>query len=193
MKRTVDQSALKVNQTFIIGLLLLAYLLDAIWLLCLLSTQSPGRTWLRPQPASLIAAHKARRMIVMFWERLMIMGLLTLAATGAFLLFKQGQLRQINFKALAVAGGQPTLLYFRSDSCGTCPTQSRYLDQLMAGENGRFTIQSIDVDTEPDTAKQYGVMTLPTTMILDANGRVQEINYGLTPPHKLEQQISLVV
>ena len=32
MNRKVDQSALKVNQTFIIGLLLLAYLLDAIWL-----------------------------------------------------------------------------------------------------------------------------------------------------------------
>lgn len=32
MDRKVDQSALKVNQTFIIGLLLLAYLLNAAWL-----------------------------------------------------------------------------------------------------------------------------------------------------------------
>jgi hypothetical protein len=32
MDRKVDQSALKVNQAFIIGLLLLAYLLDAAWL-----------------------------------------------------------------------------------------------------------------------------------------------------------------
>lgn len=32
MPRQVDQSALKVNQAFIIGLLLLAYLLDAVWL-----------------------------------------------------------------------------------------------------------------------------------------------------------------
>mgnify|MGYP001476274009 FL=1 len=32
MDRKVDQSALKVNQAFIIGLLLLAYVLDSVWL-----------------------------------------------------------------------------------------------------------------------------------------------------------------
>ncbi|MCB8985769.1 MAG: DUF4395 domain-containing protein [Ardenticatenaceae bacterium] len=32
MDRKVDQSALKVNQAFIIGLLLLAYALDSVWL-----------------------------------------------------------------------------------------------------------------------------------------------------------------
>jgi hypothetical protein len=32
MSRKVDQSALKVNQGFIIGLLLLAFVLDAVWL-----------------------------------------------------------------------------------------------------------------------------------------------------------------
>ena len=62
----------------------------------------------------------------------------------------------------------------------------------MAGGNGRFTLQSIDVDSQPDKAKEYGVMTLPTTMIIDANGRVKEINYGLTPSHKLQKQLSLV-
>lgn len=35
MDRKVDQSALKVNQAFIIGLLLLAYLLDSVWLVAL--------------------------------------------------------------------------------------------------------------------------------------------------------------
>ncbi|HRQ39223.1 MAG TPA: DUF4395 domain-containing protein [Chloroflexota bacterium] len=35
--RKVDQSALKVNQAFIIGLLLLAFLLDAVWLVALVA------------------------------------------------------------------------------------------------------------------------------------------------------------
>lgn len=35
--RKVDQSALKVNQAFIIGLLILAFLLDAIWLVALVA------------------------------------------------------------------------------------------------------------------------------------------------------------
>ena len=129
----------------------------------------------------------------MLLERLLIIGILTVMGTGAFLVFKQWQLNRINQGTTAFAGGKPVLLYFRSDSCGTCPTQSRYLDKLMAGENGRYTIQSINVDTEPDKAKQYGVMTLPTTMILDTSGQVKEINYGLTPSHKLEKQLSLAI
>jgi hypothetical protein len=35
MPRKVDQSALKVNQGFIIGLLLLAFVLDSVWLVVL--------------------------------------------------------------------------------------------------------------------------------------------------------------
>ncbi|MCL4265040.1 MAG: DUF4395 family protein [Anaerolineae bacterium] len=35
--RKVDQSALKVNQAFIIGLLVLAFLLDAVWLVVLVA------------------------------------------------------------------------------------------------------------------------------------------------------------
>ena len=37
-ERKVDQSALKVNQAWIIGLLLLAYVLDAVWLVAVVGT-----------------------------------------------------------------------------------------------------------------------------------------------------------
>lgn len=37
MDRKIDQSALKVNQAFIIGLLLLAFVLDAVWLVALVA------------------------------------------------------------------------------------------------------------------------------------------------------------
>lgn len=128
----------------------------------------------------------------MILERLLIIAILSLVGTGAFVVFKQGHLRRVNVNARAFAGGQPTLLYFRSDTCAACPTQSRYVENLVQGGNGRFTLQSIDVDSQPDKAKEYGVMTLPTTMIIDANGQVKEINYGLTPSHKLQKQLSLV-
>jgi thioredoxin 1 len=128
----------------------------------------------------------------MFLERLFVICLFAIITVFAFVLFKQMQIRRINFATSGFVGGQPTLLYFRSDSCGTCPAQARYLDQLVDKENGRFAIQSIDVDIEPEKAKQYGVMTLPTTMILDTTGQVKEINYGLTPSHKLQKQLALV-
>ncbi|MCA9875636.1 MAG: thioredoxin family protein [Anaerolineales bacterium] len=134
----------------------------------------------------------------MIWERVLIILLLGLVGTGAYTAFKQLHLRRVNGRQpVAAASGQPTLLYFRSEACAACPTQSRYLAQVMgSGEggegNGRFTLQQIDVDANPDQARQYGIMTLPTTMLLDAAGKVREINYGLTPPHKLQQQLKTI-
>lgn len=129
----------------------------------------------------------------MFVERLLVIGFLTLVLTSVYLLFKQMQMHRINLRASTFVAGQPTLLYFRSDTCGTCPTQARYLDQLADKGNGRFAIQHINVDREPEKAKKFGVMTLPTTMILDTTGQVKEINYGLTPSYKLAKQLTLVL
>ncbi len=131
----------------------------------------------------------------MIWERLLVILILGLVGTGAFTAFKQVQVRQVNRRILAQpTAGQPALLYFRSEGCAVCPTQARYLEEVLAreGGNGRFSLQTINVDHEPDRAAQYGVMTLPTTMLLDAAGKVREINYGLTPAHKLQQQINTV-
>ena len=69
MARKVDQSALKVNQAFIIGLLLLAYVLDAVWLaafvgvVMLLGTAVPTLSLFKQiylkllKPAGLIKPH----------------------------------------------------------------------------------------------------------------------------------------
>jgi hypothetical protein len=69
MARQVDQSALKVNQAFIILLLLLAYLLDAVWLVAfvglvmLLGTAVPKLSLFKQiylkilKPAALVKPH----------------------------------------------------------------------------------------------------------------------------------------
>lgn len=129
----------------------------------------------------------------MIWERLLIILILGLVGTGAYTAVKQLHVRRLNRHITPPSGGgRPTLLYFRSETCAVCPTQARYLAQVMGDEagNGRVTLHTINVDHEPDRAKQYGVMTLPTTMLLDSAGQVREINYGLTPPHKLQQQLN---
>jgi len=132
----------------------------------------------------------------MIWERLLLILLLGLVGTGVFTAVKHLQIRRVNRRILAESTAkQPTLLYFRSETCAVCPTQARYLAEVLAAEeggNGRFILQPIDIDHHPDKASQYGIMTLPTTMLLDAAGQVREINYGLTPPHKLRQQLKSV-
>jgi hypothetical protein len=42
-------------------------------------------------------------------------------------------------------------------------------------------------------AQQYRVLTLPTTILLNAGGEVKEINYGLTTWPKLQFQLNSMI
>ena len=129
----------------------------------------------------------------MILERIIITGILFLIGTGGFVALKQWHVGRLNRGKLGVSSLTPTLLYFRSDTCAVCPTQGRYVEEVANGWNGRLSIRKIDTDTEPETAQRFGVMTLPTTILVDDNGAVRDVNYGLTNAHKLNKQVARVL
>ena len=122
-------------------------------------------------------------------ERLLITTLLILIGTTAYATFKRRHVRVLGDLETAVSH-TPTILYFASDSCAACPSQARYLEQLLSSWKDRLVVQKIDTEAEPETAVKYGVFTLPTTILIDQQGDVREINYGLTHTQKLTQQIA---
>lgn len=138
-------------------------------------------------------------------ERFALVLVLALVGYGAFCLFRMSQMRRMSQAHQAAAPvmaertpapqgrGMPTLLYFRADSCAVCPTQSRHLDQLESMWDGPLTIEKIDAERDPDTAGRYGVISLPTTVLIDPQGQVRQINYGLTDARKLSRQLAAVV
>lgn len=121
------------------------------------------------------------------YERILIILLLAVVGSGAFSAFRAFHMRRLGH---VESFNQPLLLYFRSDHCAPCVTQSRYLDQLVQKWNGRIIIQQIDTDAEPDKARQFGILTLPTTILIDSVGQVRQVNYGLTNVQKLSQQLN---
>ncbi len=112
-------------------------------------------------------------------------------AIALYYAFKHWQMARISrrLSPAVTATNQPTLLYFRSESCTVCPTQSHYINKAAQDWNGRIAIHKIDAEREPEKAGHYAVFTLPTTIFVDTHGKVREINYGLTQPHKLTQQV----
>ncbi len=120
-------------------------------------------------------------------ERILIIVILAVVGSGAYTAFKSVHMRRLG---QADNQNKPLLLYFRSDHCAPCVTQARYLAQLEQNWNGNLTIQKIDTDAEPDKARQYGVFTLPTTILVDALGKVRQVNYGLTNSQKLSAQVA---
>ncbi len=92
----------------------------------------------------------------------------------------------------SIGRAQPRLLYFRSDSCGPCVAQARYLERVQAEFEDEVRVEKIDADVDWDRAARYGIFTLPTTILIDAGGTVRHINYGLTDARKLATQLRSV-
>jgi thioredoxin 1 len=125
-------------------------------------------------------------------ERFIISFLLILLSTGLVFAFRSKHMQRAS-KAGSAGEGHPALLYFRSDSCAPCVTQSNYLNALQEEIGGGLKIERIDADVDREKADKYGIFTLPTTLIVNEHGEVKHINYGLAPTSKLTQQVESVL
>jgi thioredoxin-like negative regulator of GroEL len=86
---------------------------------------------------------------------------------------------------------EPSVLFFSSTTCAICHTAQRpALDTLVARSSGRLAVREIDVAAEPDVARSYRVMSLPTTIVLGAEGDVTAINVGFASAEKLAGQLA---
>jgi hypothetical protein len=47
----------------------------------------------------------------------------------------------------------------------------------------------IDATERPDLARTWGVMSVPTTFLLDVRGEAKYVNHGVTRVEKLMEQI----
>ena len=127
-------------------------------------------------------------------ERLWItLGLIALVSLSLFLLDVY-QRRRATAAARADEGKadapsqRPRVLYFRSDACTSCVTQSRLFETL--DDSILRLVQKVDVDRERDLADAYNVLTLPTILVIDAEGQVRHINYGVVAPRRLQTQLA---
>ncbi len=85
----------------------------------------------------------------------------------------------------------PVLLYFTTPTCAPCKTVQRPAIQRLQAQLGeRLQVVEIDAAAQPEIASQWGVMSVPTTFILDAQGRPRHVNHGVTPQDKLLRQVS---
>ena len=123
-------------------------------------------------------------------ERIVFALILVAIGLTGYWLFKYQHMRRLN---IDLAPDRPTLLYFRNDNCSPCMTQAHYLEILEKQFQDRFALQKIDTALEPEKAAKYGVFTLPTTLVIDQQGDVKFINYGLTNTFRLSQQLERII
>ena len=115
---------------------------------------------------------------------------------GIYFLISKLSLLQAGKKAGLPADyvpGKPALVYFYSDKCVSCRyLQKPEISKLSADYGDSVQIFDIDTIRNPELASRWGILSLPTTLILDAKGKAKHINHGAVKAVKLRQQLENV-
>lgn len=87
--------------------------------------------------------------------------------------------------------GASLIVYFTSPNCGACKAaQTPALNSLQENFGQELQVITINVDENRKTARQWKVMTLPTTFVFNANGRLVHHNIGFANAAKLFRQLN---
>jgi thiol-disulfide isomerase/thioredoxin len=88
--------------------------------------------------------------------------------------------------------GLPAIVYFTTPSCAPCKTVQRPAIQKMQSSLGKwFQVIEVDASSRPEIAQEWGVLSVPTTFVLDAEGKPRFVNHGVATAEKLIHQLEI--
>ena len=89
--------------------------------------------------------------------------------------------------------GRPAILYFTSPGCMPCRTIQRpALDELQRRYGDGIQVIEVNALESPELSDHWGVLSVPTTFIIDSGGRPRCINHGAARLGKLERQLERI-
>jgi thioredoxin 1 len=90
--------------------------------------------------------------------------------------------------------GRPTLVTFSTPSCAACHTAQAPAVTQVEQQFGPSNLRVVRVDAarQPDVAQSFGIMTVPSTVVLDPGGRLAAVNHGFTSSQRLVRQLQTI-
>ncbi len=82
--------------------------------------------------------------------------------------------------------GVARILTFYGPSCDACDRQKLVLAEIEAERPGQIAIDLRDASREYDYARQFGLVIVPTTVVIRPNGSIAGIESGLASRQTLE-------
>ena len=84
-----------------------------------------------------------------------------------------------NFRNEVLDSEKPVLLDFWASWCGPCRMVSPIVDEI-AAERSDIKVGKVNVDEQPELAAQFGVMSIPTLVVMKG-GKVANQMVGARP------------
>lgn len=88
-------------------------------------------------------------------------------------------INKTNFQSEVICSDKPVLLDFWASWCGPCRMVSPIVDEI-AAERSDIKVGKINVDEQPELAAQFGVMSIPTLVVMK-EGRIVNQAVGAKP------------
>jgi thioredoxin 1 len=97
-------------------------------------------------------------------------------------------LTDASFKKEVLESDLPVLVDFWAPWCGPCKMVTPIVEELSKEFERKIKIGKINVDDNPGTATNYGIMSIPA-LIFFKDGRVTEQIVGALPKSELKRKI----
>ena len=96
----------------------------------------------------------------------------------------------LNFDAQVLQSDLPVLVDYWAEWCAPCKAMAPVLDEIAEEYRDRLRVVKVNVEQEPQIARQYGVRSQPTLMLFK-NGLVEAQKIGALSKSQLKAFIEL--